>query len=73
MTKFHYEEEPVIVSRDAGYSRIELLSPKSIKKSQERIDNPNIITGRYKLKELLEEVGIVVNPEAMTFWYRHTK
>lgn len=73
MTKFCYEEEPVIVSRDAGYSKIELLSLENIRKSEERINNPNITTGRYKLKELLEEVGIVVNPEAMTFWYKHTK
>ena len=68
MTNFQYEEEPVIVSRDAGYSKIKLLSPENMKKSWERINNPDIVTGRYKLKELLEEVGIVVNPEAMTFW-----
>lgn len=73
MTNFQYEEEPVIVSRDAGYSKIKLLSSENIKKSYERINNPDIVTGRYKLKELLEEVGIVVNPEAMTFWYQHTK
>lgn len=73
MTNFQYGEEPVIVSRDAGYSKIKLLSPENMKKSWERINNPDIVTGRYKLKELLEEVGIVVNPEAMTFWYKHTK
>ncbi len=73
MTNFQYEEEPVIVSRDAGYSKIKLLSPENMKESWERINNPDIVTGRYKLKELLEEVGIVVNPEAMTFWYKHTK
>ena len=53
--------------------KIKLLSPENMKKSWERINNPDIVTGRYKLKELLEEVGIVVNPEAMTFWYKHTK
>jgi hypothetical protein len=73
MTNFQYEEEPVIVSRDAGYSKIKLLSSENIKRSQERINNPNIRTGRYRLKELLEEVGIIVNAEAMTFWYKHTK
>ena len=73
MTNFQYEEEPVIVSRDAGYSKIKLLYPENMKESWERINNPDIVTGRYKLKELLEEVGIVVNPEAMTFWYKHTK
>lgn len=71
MSEFQQENEPVIVSRDAGYSKIKLLSSESIRKSQERIDNPNIITGRYKLKELLEEVGIIVNPDTMTFWYKY--
>lgn len=73
MSKHPEMGEPVKVVMDAGYSKIELLSPENIKKSQERIDNPNITTGRYKLKEFLEEVGIVVNPEAMTFWYKHKK
>ena len=54
MTNFQYEEEPVIVSRDAGYSKIKLLSPENMKKSWERINNPDIVTGRYKLKELLK-------------------
>ena len=73
MNEFQRDDEPVIVSRDAGYSKIKLLSSESIRKSQERINNPNIVTGRHKLKELLEEVGIIVNPEAMTFWYNHAK
>lgn len=73
MNKFHYTEEPITVSRDAGYSKVKLLSPENINKSKERINNPNIVTGRYKLKELLEEVGIIVNPDAMTFWYKYTK
>jgi hypothetical protein len=66
MTNFQYEEDPIIVSRDAGYSKTKLLSSENIKKSQERIENPNIVTGNYKLKELLAEVGIIVNPEKMT-------
>lgn len=73
MNKYRYNGNPVIVSRDAGYSKIELLSEENIKQSRERIENPDIVTGRYKLKELLEEVGIVVNTEAMTFWYAYSK
>lgn len=72
MTRFQYEEEPIIVSRDAGYSKAVLLSSDNIKKSKERINDPNVVTGRYRLKELLEEVGIIVNPDAMTYWYKHT-
>ncbi len=66
-----YEDmgEPVIVSRDPGYSKSELLSPENRKHVKERVDNPNIVTGNYKLKELLLEIGILVNPEKMTNWY----
>ena len=70
MTKFEYEGEPVIVSRDAGYSKAKLLSPDNIEKSKQRINNPNIVSGRYKLKEIFAEVGIIMNPDAMTFWFK---
>lgn len=69
MTKFQYNEEPVIVSRDCGYSIVELFSPENIKKSQERISNRDIPIGKYKLKELFAEMGIIVIPEKMTMWY----
>ena len=70
MTKFEYEGEPVIVSRDAGYSKVKLLSPENIEKSKQRINNPNIVSGRHKLKEIFAEVGIIMNPDAMTFWFK---
>ena len=73
MNKFHYDEGPVRVSRDAGYSKAKLLSPENIEKSKKRINDPNIKTGKYKLKELLGEVGIIVHPDAMTYCYKHTK
>lgn len=53
MDKFHHDEGPVRVSRDAGYSKAKLLSQENIEKSKERINNPDIVTGKYKLKELL--------------------
>jgi hypothetical protein len=62
--------EPVCVVRDAGFSKIKSISTEYRKKSFERINNPNIVTGNYKLKELLGELGIIVNPEKMTLWYR---
>lgn len=70
MSGFEYEGEPVIVSRDAGYSKVKLLSPENIEKSKRRINNPDIVTGKYKLKEIFAEVGIIVNPNAMTFWFK---
>jgi len=62
---------PVIVVRDAGYSKIELLSPEYRKKVTQRVENPNSISGKYKLKELFAEIGIIVNPEAMTYLYKY--
>lgn len=72
MSNFQYDEEPVRVTRDSGYSKTELLSSENIRKSQERIENPNIVTGKYKLKELFADLGIVVIPERMTNWYAFT-
>lgn len=64
--------ESVKVVRDAGYKKDMVLSPEYRKEARERIENPNILAGNYKLKELLEEFGIVVNPERMTNWYVYT-
>ena len=61
--------KPVTVIRDAGYRKDRILSPEYRKKVRERIDNPDILTGNYKLKELLSELGIIVNPDKMTNWY----
>jgi hypothetical protein len=44
MAKYHEMGSPVKVIRDAGYSKTKLLSSENIKKSQERIENPNIVT-----------------------------
>lgn len=58
-----------MVTRDSGYSKIDSISPERRRKSRERINDPNIIAGRYKLKELYAKIGIVVIPEKMTMWY----
>ena len=61
----------VKVIRDAGYNKKKLLSPGYRKKVRERVKDPNIVTGNYKLKELFAEIGIIVNPEKMTNWYMY--
>ena len=70
MTNFHYEEEPIKVTRDSGYSKIKLISLENRQKAYENVCNPNIVTGRYRLKELFAKIGIVVIPEKMTMWYQ---
>lgn len=67
MTDFQYEGEPVIVTRDAGYPIVELLTPENRKKARERVKDSNYKNSKYKLKELLVGRGIIVNPEAMTY------
>ena len=57
-------------SRDCGYNIVELLSPENRKRARERANNPNIVTGKYKLKELFAEIGIVVIPEKMSYLYK---
>lgn len=65
--------EPVLVVRDAGYSKLKTISPEYRRKARERMNNPNILSGDWALKELLEDVGIVVNPEKMTHWYKYVE
>ncbi len=69
MDKYIGMGEPVRVVRDAGYSKIKSISHENRKKALERVNNPNIVTGNYKLKELYEKIGIIVNPDKMTNWY----
>lgn len=73
MANFQYDGEPVRVTRDSGYSKLKLISPENRKKARERVYNPNIVTGKYRLKELFAKRGIVVIPERMTMWYRFTE
>ena len=73
MDKFQYGEKPIKVCRDCGPNLLEMLAPENRKKSRERVLDPNIVTGKYKLKELFGEIGIVVYPERMTMWYQFTE
>ena len=67
MVEFKYDEEPIVVSRDAGYPIAELLTPENRRKARERVKSLNYVNSKFKLKELFGEIGIVVNPEAMTY------
>lgn len=72
MDDLNCRKNPIRVTRDAGISKLDLISPENRKKARERVLDPNIVTGKYKLKELLGEMGIVVHPERMTNWYQFT-
>ena len=65
--------KPTRVIRDAGFSKLESISPENQRKIKERIENPKIVTGKYKLKEIFAKRGIVVIPEKMTMWFRFTE
>lgn len=69
MTDFRYGGEPVHIIKDNGFNKLELISPENRRKSIERMAIPNVVSGNYKLKELFEEIGIVMHPERMTMWY----
>lgn len=73
MNSFSYDEEPVKVTRDSGYSKLKLISPENRKKARKNAHNPNIVTGKYRLKDLFAKRDIVVIPEKMTLWYQFTE
>ena len=73
MDRFQYGEEPIKVCRDCGFNLLEMFAPENRKKARERVNNPNEVTGKYRLKELLAKIGIVVYPERMTMWYQFTE
>ena len=70
MNDYYAGLKAVQISRDGGYSKSKSISSESRKESRERIENPNIVAGRYKFKEIFAEIGIIVNPEAMTYLYK---
>ena len=71
MNDWECRKDSVYVSRDAGYSKIESISPENRRKAKDKMDNPDIVSGNYKLKELFADMGIVVHPERMTNWYHY--
>jgi len=73
MDDFNYNEEPIHIVKDNGFNKIELISPENRRKSRERMNGQNYVSHAYRLKELFGEIGIVVIPERMTWWYAYTK
>lgn len=73
MDDYYQGEKKVIVTKDVGFNKSELISPENRQKSRERMNNPNIASGKYKLKEIFADIGITVIPEKMTFWYWFTE
>lgn len=72
MNDWECRRNPVRVSRDAGYSKIESISPENRKKSKEMMDNPNTVTRIDTLNKMYSKMGITVHPERMTNWYAFT-
>ena len=71
MNDYHYEGEPTKISRDAGYSKLESLSLENRIKSRERMNNSNIVSGDWSLKEVFAKVGITVNPDKLTHLFKY--
>ena len=61
------------VTKDVGFNKLALISYENRKKAKIRMNNPNVIAGNYKLKEVFAEIGIIVHPEKMTNWYSIVK
>ena len=69
MNEVDCRRNPVYVSRDAGYSKLESISPENRKKARERLNNRDIVTRIELLSELYSKMGVIANPERMTNWY----
>lgn len=68
MYDYYNGSKVVQISRDGGYSKEKLISSENRSRAKEHMENPDIVIGNNKLKELFSEIGIVVNPEKMTNW-----
>lgn len=62
---------PVLIVRGPGYSKAESISPKNRKKAMERMKNPNRKNRNEFLNEFFAEIGIIANPDAMTYLYKN--
>ena len=67
MNDWDCRKNPVYVTRDAGYKKAQFLSSENRENAKKRVLNPNIVTGKHKLKELFAKRGIVLNPDEMTY------
>lgn len=70
MDDYYRGQKAIVVTKDVGFNKTKLISPENRQKAQKRVIDPNIISGRYKLKEIFAEIGISVIPEKMTFLYQ---
>lgn len=73
MNDFYQGEKEIRVTKDVGFDKVKIISPDNRQKVRERVKNPNIVAGRYLLKEIFADVGIIVIPEKMTMWYQFTE
>ena len=72
MNDWECRKDPVYVSCDAGYSKIESISPENRRKAKEMMDDPNTVTRIDTLNKLYSKMGVIVHPERMTNWYAFT-
>ncbi|WP_298522355.1 hypothetical protein [uncultured Methanobrevibacter sp.] len=72
MNDWECRKDPVYVSRDAGYSKIESISPENRRRAKEMMDDPNTVTRIDTLNKLYSKMGVIVHPERMTNWYAFT-
>lgn len=72
MNDWECRKDQVYVSRDAGYSKIESISPENRRRAKEMMDDPNTVTRIDTLNKLYSKMGVIVHPERMTNWYAFT-
>lgn len=72
MSDLNCRKNPIRVSRDAGYNKLESISPEHRKKIREKFNNGDIVSRIDLLEELYSKVGVIVNPKKMTNWYAFT-
>lgn len=73
MSDVPYRGKAVHVERDAGYKKIDYISPQNRKKARKHMDNPNRVSSKELLMELFGEIGIIVNPNKMSYWYQYNE
>lgn len=62
MNDWECRKDSVYVSRDAGYSKIESISPENRRKAKEMMDDPNTVTRIDTLNKLYSKMGVIVHP-----------
>ena len=73
MNDFYHDKKEILVTKDVGFDKAKIISPENRQKVRERVNNLNIVTGRYLLKEIFADIDITVIPEKMTMWYQFTE